>query len=183
MVPPGCCGQPLVVPDEMVVNYVRVWQHPAPTVTTEGASEVQETSAQLNGQVNPNGTNTDYYFEYGPTTSYGTRIPAGEGMGLGSGTSSIHTSNAVSGLKPNTTYYYRLVATNIGGTIDGGGNSFTTTRLKADIVGEEPEGNGDCRYMAGLNAGSGTSFSWHPTNLTGMTCAKKIAVGEVNGDG
>jgi hypothetical protein len=124
-VPPGSYGGKLVVPDEILVDYVRVWQH-YPTVTNEAASEIQQTSAKLNGQVNPNGLDTHYYFEYGPTTSYGTRIPAGEGMDIGGGTSTIYTWNNVSGLAPGTLYHYRLVASNATGTTYGSDQTFYT---------------------------------------------------------
>ena len=43
-----------------------------PTVKTEKASEVAQTTAKLNASVNPNGGEvTECKLEYGPTTSYG----------------------------------------------------------------------------------------------------------------
>ena len=111
MTAPCSCGGKLVVPDELDIDYVRVWQHPTPpppppTVTTSAASGVQEEGATLNGEVNGNGLNTSYHFEYGESTSYGSSTPNVE---AGSGSSS--PSVPVSGLKPGTTYDYRLVAT------------------------------------------------------------------------
>ena len=44
-----------------------------PTVTTKAATSITSTSARLNGTVNPNGHATTYYFEYGPSTSYGSK--------------------------------------------------------------------------------------------------------------
>ena len=44
----------------------------APTVTTGSATSVTETGETLNGTVNPNGTGTKYYSEYGTSTSYGS---------------------------------------------------------------------------------------------------------------
>src|SRR5262249_26225281 len=74
---PAAHSQPAIYPNEILVDYVRVWQHPVPpTATTLAPTEVQQTSARLNGSVNPNGADTHYYFEYGPTTSYGSVIPA-----------------------------------------------------------------------------------------------------------
>jgi hypothetical protein len=101
-------------------------QYPAPSVTTESASEIQQTSAKLNGQVNPNGSDTRYYFEYGPTTGYGTRIPSGEGMDIGGGTSPISTWNNVSGLTPGTLYHYRLVASSANATAYGSDQTLYT---------------------------------------------------------
>jgi len=44
----------------------------SPTVTTTVASNVAGGSATLGGSVNPNGDQTQTWFEYGPTTAYGT---------------------------------------------------------------------------------------------------------------
>ncbi|MGC2372598.1 MAG: family 16 glycosylhydrolase [Solirubrobacteraceae bacterium] len=119
-VPPGCCGGELVVPDEIVVDYARVWQHPVPpSATTGSATNVQETQATLNGTVNPNRFDTHYYFQYGPTTSYGTNAPAPPGSDAGSGTSSVPASATITGLTTGTAYHYRIVATSAGGTTYG----------------------------------------------------------------
>ena len=49
----------------------------SPAVATERATGLTDTSAVLRGAVNPNGNQTSYVFEYGPTTSFGsTRTPA-----------------------------------------------------------------------------------------------------------
>ena len=54
-----------------------------PTVATGAASSITTTSAQLNGSVNPNGSATTYYFEYGLTTAYGAATPV-QNAGSGS---------------------------------------------------------------------------------------------------
>ena len=125
-VPEGSHGGPLVVPSEMTVDYVRVWQHPPPTATTSAASEVGETTAKLNGSVNPNGLDTHYYFEYGPTTTFGHVIPAAPGMDIGKNSESILTWNTISGLQPGVTYHYRVVASSAAGTSVGTESTFTT---------------------------------------------------------
>jgi hypothetical protein len=51
---------------------------------------------------------------------------------------------------------------------------------KADIVTEESEGNGQCRYMLGTGTGSGVS-SWKQA-LSGMTCGQ-FDVDDFTGDG
>ena len=43
-----------------------------PTVVTGDATGVTWLVGNLNGTVNPQGTATSYYFEYGTTTSYGS---------------------------------------------------------------------------------------------------------------
>jgi hypothetical protein len=100
-----------------------VWASP-PTVATTAASSVKDSSATLHGTVNPNGQATTWYFEYGTTTSYGTKTSV---KSLGSGTSASNVSASVNGLAPGTVYHVRLVASNAIGTNNGGDQSFTTT--------------------------------------------------------
>jgi hypothetical protein len=88
----------------------------APAVSTKEASSVTSVSAELNGTVNPNGEDTTYFFEYGEDSSYGTSSPPEE---AGLGTSDVSVSADVSGLSKNTTYHFRLVAVNSGGTTYG----------------------------------------------------------------
>jgi RHS repeat-associated protein len=105
-----------------------VYKAPAPIVTTEAATSVTETGATLKGQVNPNGYATTYQFEYGLTTSYGTKVPVAA-ESVGSGTANVALSKAISGLKGNTTYNYRVSATNAYGTTVGVNKTFTTPKL------------------------------------------------------
>ena len=53
------------------------FNRPAPGATTTDATGVTQTSATLNGTINPRGTDSGGYFEYGATAAYGSRIPAG----------------------------------------------------------------------------------------------------------
>jgi len=94
-----------------------------PTVTTGNASSVGQSSATLNGTVNPNGQSTTYHFEYGTTTGYGTSTAS---TSAGSGNSASAASANVSGLTAGTTYHFRLVATSVAGTSFGGDQTFTT---------------------------------------------------------
>ena len=80
-----------------------------PTVTTLPASGITATTAKLNGNVNPNGLPTTAYFQYGPTTSYGSF--SGTNTLAGSNITSPVT-NLIAGLSPATTYHYRLVGDN-----------------------------------------------------------------------
>ncbi|MFO1482445.1 MAG: CARDB domain-containing protein [Verrucomicrobiaceae bacterium] len=94
-----------------------------PSATTNAATNITTTSAQMNGTINPNGASTTAYFQYGATTSYGSSSGVGS---FGSGTSSIAINTVLSGASPNTTFHYRVVATNSGGTTYGSDRSFTT---------------------------------------------------------
>lgn len=105
-----------------------VYKAPAPIVTTEAASAVTETGATLKGQVNPHGYATTYQFEYGETTSYGTKVPV-TAESVGSGKVNVAVSKAISGLPSSTTYHYRITATNVYGTSPGLDKTFTTPKL------------------------------------------------------
>jgi phosphodiesterase/alkaline phosphatase D-like protein len=106
---------------------------PAPTVKTGAASAVTQTTATLEGTVDPNGYEvTSCEFEYGTTTAY-VEKPVPCSAAPGAGTGDVSVSASLTGLKPATTYDYRLVATNAGGTKDSNG-SFKTTATAAPTV-------------------------------------------------
>jgi RHS repeat-associated protein len=105
-----------------------IYKAPAPIVTTEAASAVTETGATLKGQINPHGYATTYQFEYGTTTSYGTKVPV-TAESVGSGKTNVAVNKAISGLKGNTLYHYRVSATNAYGTTVGVDKTFTTPKL------------------------------------------------------
>jgi plastocyanin len=95
-----------------------------PTATSGSASAITDTGATLGGTVNPNGEDTEYFFEYGTSTTYtGTTTPTG----AGAGTSNVTASAAISGLSPATTYHFRLVAESTSGTTEGADRTFTTS--------------------------------------------------------
>jgi hypothetical protein len=104
-----------------------------PSATTENATSVTSTKATLNASVNPNGSSTTYYFQYGKTTSYGSTTSPGS---AGSGTSPVSVSSNLVNLNPETTYHFRIVATNAAGTDYGQDKVFTTGAiLPATIMG------------------------------------------------
>ncbi|MEA2257116.1 MAG: hypothetical protein QOG35_3161 [Solirubrobacteraceae bacterium] len=93
-----------------------------PGVETYSPKAVTSTSATLSGVVDPGGSTTNYWFELGTTTAYGTSTASAST----SGWSSVQVSKAVSGLTPGTTYHVRLVASNNRGTKAGDDVVFTT---------------------------------------------------------
>ncbi|MBF0225970.1 MAG: hypothetical protein HQK76_10985 [Desulfobacterales bacterium] len=92
-----------------------------PIVTINQPSGVTCNSAVLSGSVNPQGKSTTYYFEYGPTTSYGYKT---SNQSAGSGTSSVNVSASLTNLSGNSTYHCRLVAINSDGTNSSSDISF-----------------------------------------------------------
>lgn len=97
-----------------------------PEVETLPASGVTKTDAVLNGSIKPSGLTSQYHFEYGVSTSYGTNVPAPD-LKLESNLYQAQTvTRAITGLQPATTYHYRLVASNAKGTSYGPDRTFTT---------------------------------------------------------
>jgi len=109
----------------------------SPSVTTNAASSVTSVSATLNGAANPNQQATTGWYRYSATNpgtcndSFGTRAPTVGGTALGSGSSSVAFSRAITGLAPATTYYYCAIAQNVAGTSFGSVLTFTTTAAPA----------------------------------------------------
>ena len=103
-----------------------------PSVTTTPASFVGGTYANLNADVNPNGNNLTYFFEYGVRSSELTNVTA---------TNSLAGTNSLTGvwfyrdgLNPETTYFYNVVVTSGADVIHGSVQSFTTLPLKPSVT-------------------------------------------------
>jgi hypothetical protein len=108
-----------------------------PGASTGGVRNVQPAGATLTGTVYPHGQATTYHFEYGTTKAYGAQTAESDAGAAGSG---VRASAAIGGLRPHTTYHYRLVATSASGIARGGDHSFTTLRLpQAVTVSASPE--------------------------------------------
>jgi len=110
----------------------------APTVTTTSATSVTLSTATLNATINPNGTSTEYYFEYGTSTGYGSITTTKD---AGSGADDVLVSADITGLSVSTTYHFRIVATNSVGTSHGEDKNFTTS---ASGGGGGDTGGGGC---------------------------------------
>ena len=99
-------------------------------IESESVSQVTATSARLATTLNPHGVATEYRFEYGITTAYGTPVPVPDGE-AGASTSDAIFSALVEGLAPETTYHYRVVARNALGTVEGPDRTFSTQAVAA----------------------------------------------------
>ncbi len=80
------------------------------TASNEAATSVTGRTAILTGTVDPVGVDTTYSFQYGATSSYGAQTPT---RNASAGT----VSAVLYGLTPGTVYHYRLVVTNLAGTV------------------------------------------------------------------
>ncbi len=101
-----------------------------PGVDTGAASAVSYGSATLKGTIDPHGSNTTYYFQYGETRAYGAQTPLAD---AGAGTRSVRVSAAIAGLKPLTVYHYRLLAVNAAGAATGSDRAFKTGKVPLSL--------------------------------------------------
>lgn len=117
---------------------------PPPTVVTMLAQPVASTTATLNATVNPNGEPvTACRLEYGSELPYGASAPCTPSPGEGE--SAVAVAASVSGLKPSSTYHFRVSATNAGGTAVGEDETFQT--------GESLPERGRCLSSPGAQGG------------------------------
>jgi hypothetical protein len=94
-----------------------------PAVVTGGPQSVATTTVILTGTVDPRGGSTNWRFDYGTTTAYGSATST---QNAGSGIGAVAINAAVAGLTTGTTYHYRLVASNSAGAATGADATFTT---------------------------------------------------------
>ncbi|HEV3000695.1 MAG TPA: S8 family serine peptidase [Solirubrobacteraceae bacterium] len=106
-----------------------------PRASSDPASGVTQSTATVNGRVDPAGLATEYRFEYGPTTAYGGRTAAGT---VAAGDSEQAVSAALAGLTPGRTYHFRLVATSAAGTAYGEDRTFRTADAPAPAPAPQP---------------------------------------------
>jgi hypothetical protein len=83
-----------------------------PVVTDVGAIEINDTSVRVVGTIDPRHSATDYVVEYGTSPALGSSTAP---LAIGDGATPLIVSQVVGGLDPNTTYYFKLVATNLTG--------------------------------------------------------------------
>src|SRR5438270_485984 len=93
-----------------------------PQATTLSASQLQNTSAYLNGSVNPEGNATTWWFAYGTTPAYGTTTTP---VSAGSAAIPVTVGLLVTGLTQGATYHFAVVAQSPAGTVYGADETFT----------------------------------------------------------
>jgi hypothetical protein len=122
-----------------------------PRVLSQSATLIFPREALLGAVVVPEESNTTYHFAYGPTAAYGSIAPVGD-VELGTGTEGLQALLTVSGLQPDTTYHYAVVATNVGGSTFGPDETFTTSAAALPVV--VTGGAGEVSQNAAVVSGS-----------------------------
>ncbi len=119
------------------------------TVEDESVSNVASSSATLQAQIDPQGLDTTYRFEYGTSEAYGSSIPVPDGI-VGSGPTGVSVSAHPQELIASTTYHYRVaVSTAIGTKLRSGPDIHDPARWwRARAPGRSPVGTGDAAGQA-----------------------------------
>jgi phosphodiesterase/alkaline phosphatase D-like protein len=109
-----------------IVSFTTQFPPSPPTVSTQPASGIGEKGATLNGTVNPEGHPTSVWFEVADNNDFEDPVstPARD---AGSGATESPFAEALTDLIPGETYYYRALAKNDFGTVQGQWLPFTTT--------------------------------------------------------
>lgn len=177
-----------------------------PTIATNAASTITQTTVSLNSTINPNGANTDGWFRYATTDpgvcndTFGIRFPA-TGTFVSSGTSSVAYSQGVTGLFAGTTHYYCGIGENAGGKRFGQISSFVTmntpptlaaigpksvvrlSTLTFTAIGNDADGHVLTYSLVGapagatINASTGV-FSWTPNTTVGSPFSFSVQVSD-----
>ncbi|KKR46261.1 MAG: hypothetical protein UT82_C0016G0002 [Parcubacteria group bacterium GW2011_GWB1_40_14] len=154
---------------------------PSPLVTTISPTSVTETTATLNGSVNPNGSAATGWFRYSASNpgtcndTFGTRVPVAGGTAVGSGLSYVPYSQNISSLTPGITYYYCAIGNNTTGTAFGSvysfvsstppsPNVFVTSNSYTGNLGGLTGADNACMASASLGGLSGTWKAWLSTS-------------------
>ncbi|HWO16530.1 MAG TPA: hypothetical protein VNM89_07445, partial [Solirubrobacterales bacterium] len=135
---------------------------PAPPIAeTAGAPVRSTTSAQINGRVTPLGSATTYHFEYGDQGPCSANPCASTPTSAaGSGYTAQLVAEELGGIAPDTTYHYRLLASNGVGSPLPGEDMSVTTRASDVLPGQSdafpgPPGSDRAWEMVSLAESSG----------------------------
>jgi subtilase family serine protease len=143
----------------------------APAAITEAASGVTASAATLTGKVNPNGQSTQYWFEYGTSSTLSaasltpTRVLPAD--------ASATVSARIVKLIPGERYYFRLQSSSVAGSSNGAISSFSTPKAKQTITFSQP--NSPVK--------AGTTISLSATATSGLAVTFKVIEGNANLNG
>jgi hypothetical protein len=133
-----------------------------PTVVTGGTQPPGPRSVVLEGTIDPEGVASTYHFEYSTNLSFGSRT---EELALVTGSDPVAASATVSGLRPNTTYNFRIVGSNASGSIAGLPGSFPTGPAPPELDGKPAFASAitpsSARLHGTVNPNSNFSVRWY----------------------
>jgi hypothetical protein len=96
-----------------------------PSIEETSVLDVSGSSATLSARIDAGELESEYRFEYGPTSAYGQTAPVPSGSVVAEFAGGEVTAH-VQGLSASTNYHYRVVVSNSLGVLDGGDHTFQT---------------------------------------------------------
>ncbi len=111
---------------ETVVGQDEIFFTPPSVVGSALASGITSFAATLTGLVEPGGFTSEDHFVYGLSSAYGSSMPQPDATTSPGGLRTV--VQTLSGLEPDTTYHFALVATNFSGIESVGPDATFTTR-------------------------------------------------------
>ena len=100
----------------------------ASTASILPAIAITSQAATLQAQITPQSSSSSYYFEYGPTTAYGTRTPSSY---VAKPAIAQIVQATVNGLTAGAVYHFRVV---VDGFVYGGDQAFTTLAAAGSVL-------------------------------------------------
>ena len=120
--------------------------------------------ARCNGAIDPNDQATTYHFDWGTSTAYGNQTPLVDAS-VGSDSSEHAVEQSLSGLSPDTSYHFRVVASNCGGcaegTTYGPDLTFTTARRRSRVTGSAQAVGQSAATLTGTANPQGALTTYH----------------------
>ena len=129
------------------------------------SASVGATSSKVQAVVTPKAPNTTAYLQYGAAGTLGLQTAP---QVLSEGTTPVVMNWVLPNLRPGTTYYYRLVASDATGTSYGNSQAFTTSAFETSVV--QASGN-----SAPVTTGSATYESFGSPALNDNGCVAFLA--------
>jgi streptogramin lyase/phosphodiesterase/alkaline phosphatase D-like protein len=147
----------------------------APDASSNAATSITDSSATLGGTVNPRNSGAGWHFDYGKSATFGSSAPVPDGD-LPADDADHTVSQAVTGLEPNTTYHYRLVASSNAGETDDTQRVFKTLAIAPGVTARDASGVSTTgATLAGAvnahNSDTTYHFEWGETNAYGQSSA------------
>ena len=164
----------------------------APTATTNAATSVSGTGATLNGSVNAEGASTTVTYCYSTSSSLSNCVGGTVTTVNGSTTPVTGNTNtaetaALTGLTPNTEYFFQIKAVNSVGTTYGAVLNFTTRVAPAATTSAASGTTATTSTLNGSvnaeNASTTVSFCYSTSSLTNCSGATTVSAPPGHGHG
>jgi hypothetical protein len=151
------------------------------TAVTIAATNVTGVSARLLGSVNPRGSATQGWFEWG-TDPLLANASTTSPQTMGGGTGDLNITDALNGLTPGTTYYFRTIASSAGGKVQGSILTFSTPRPPSVTTdGADPTATTGYLARGTVTANGNATTAWFEygtsSNLATVTRTATQSVG------